>query len=179
MGKKRTGELWTNAEEAALRKLYTAGVEVSDIAAVIKRHTEDGIRSHAYYIGLERPEDYVQPHRSENWERIEKAIRANGEGMTADEISAKTGICTSAIYKLLNHRRGRIVYVCEWMPRLRKPAAVWALGARPDAARPLTHRQKRKPVNPFAAAAGLVRPPAGGTGRIYAQQMDVCDEVTA
>jgi hypothetical protein len=179
MGKRENYRPWTTSDEATLRRMYEAGAEIRDIAAAISGHTEDGIRSHAYCMGLERPADYVVPHFSENWERIETAMRANGEGMTADEISVVTGLCTSAIYKLLNHRRGRLVFVCEWLPRLRKPAAVWALGARPDAARPLTHRQKRKPVNPFAAAAGLVRPPAGCSGRVYAQPMDVCDEVAA
>jgi hypothetical protein len=179
MGKRENYKLWTTAEEATLRRMYEAGAEIRDIIAAIPRHNEDGIRSRAYYRGMQRPADYVQPHYSENWERIEKAMREADGGMTADQITAATGIHTSAVYKLLNHRRGRIVYVCEWLPRMKKPSAIWALGARPDAARPLTHRQKRKPVNPFAVATGLVRPPAGCSGRVFAQPMDVPDEVTA
>lgn len=179
MGKRENYRLWTTSEEATLRRMYEAGAEMRDIIVAIPRHNEDGIRSRAYYRGMQRPDDYVQPHYSENWERIEEVMRATGEGMTADEISAITGIHTSTIYKLFNHRRGRIVYVCEWLPRVKKPAAVWALGARPDAVRPLTHRQKRKPVNPFAVATGLVRPPSGSSGRVFAQPMDVCDEVAA
>ncbi|RKR46288.1 hypothetical protein [Paraburkholderia sp. BL17N1] len=176
MGARTTYELWTNAEEATLRKMYEAGVEVRDIAASISRHNEDGVRSRAYHLGLKRPADYVQPHYSENWERIEKALRAADAGMTADEITAATGIHTSAVYKLLNHRRGRIAYVCDWRPAARKPAAVWALGALPDATPPLTHRQKRKLVNPFAIAAGLVQPPVGCTGRVYCQTMNAHDD---
>ncbi|CAE6838837.1 hypothetical protein [Paraburkholderia nemoris] len=179
MGARTTYESWTNAEETTLRRLYEAGVEVRDIVSAIPRHNEDGVRSRAYYLELRRPADYVRPHYSENWERIEKAMLAAGEGMTADQITAATGIHTSAVYKLLNHRRGRIAYVCDWLPRVKKPAAIWALGALPDVPAPPTYRQKRKQANPFAIAAGLVQPPVGFSGRVFAQPMDVSDEVAA
>jgi hypothetical protein len=179
MGNRITYETWTTAEESTLRRLYEAGVEVRDIVAAIPRHNEDGVRSRAYYLELQRPADYVVPHYSENWERIERAMRAAGEGVTAEKITALTGIHTSAVYKLLNHRRGRVAYVCDWLPTSRKPAAVWALGAQPDVPAPLTQKQKRKSVNFFATAAGLVQPPSGLSGRVFAQPMDISDEVAA
>ncbi|WP_152565226.1 hypothetical protein [Caballeronia glathei] len=94
--------------------------------------------------------------------------------LKADRIAELSGLHGSVVYKVLNDRRGRLVYVADWLITTRKPAALWMLGCKPDAHHPLRGKQ-----NPFAVAAGLVAIPEGRRGRIYQQSMSITDKELA
>lgn len=170
-------KMWTTTEARKVREMWAAGFDAQAISSVLPGRSRDSVHRYALRLALKRPESYRPPRPHTNWDQIEQAMRAAGEAMTVVEIVEASGIHKAVVYKLLTERRGKVVYVADWSPTMRKPAAVWALGKHPDAEHPKVRRALAiLQRNPFAAAAGLIPVPTGQVGRVYRIPMSIKDD---
>lgn len=160
---------WLITERRALERMYAEGVTVVDIARELNR-TEDAIRRAVGRWKLHRAPEHrsVDLRANRAWPRIQAALRQRA--MTIQQLIEFTGMFKSVIVRNLGEHRGQM-HVAGWVSTSRRPAAIWALGSGPDAAKPIrSYRVRRAAANPFLTAAGLIAAPSGQKGRIIAQE---------
>jgi hypothetical protein len=173
---KRPYEPWTTHEESVLSDLYRAGIDVHEISKEIPRHSPDACNRHALHMGIVRPRWYVVPRPNRTWDAIREVLASASEPLECEEIAFLADVHMSVVYDRLNERRGKLVHIADWRITTRKPAAKWVLGAGIDAPKPVKGKRVAQDANPFATAAGFVKPPAVGVGRIYRQPMSITDD---
>jgi hypothetical protein len=177
-GVRKSPREWLITENAIVTRLFNAGAQLPEMCSALPRHTDSQIRRHLHHLKLKR-EAPLRLRNSWVWSAMQAAIREHGP-LTLAELEEKTKANHAGVLRQLNRYHGDGLYVTEWRPTSRKPAAVWALGDKPDAdKRSVLTRQKavrRTKVNPFAAAAGLVEAPKGNPGRVFIHLTDSKDD---
>lgn len=182
---KRRHNVWTNHELALLREHWPTHMPMERLLALLPRHTENSITGYANKVlGLRRPtcaNAYGNPRKQPAWERMRVLLSIP---RTQNEIAETMGFSRPRASELIGLHRSE-VYIAgwRWPDGKGKPEAEWVLGNKPDAPQPMgiqrARRQRVRRVNPFATAAGLVAAPAGRSGRMYVQSMDVADDLAA
>ncbi len=169
--RKSPRELLTT-ENATLKRLFEADAQLPEMRAALPGRTDTQIRRHLHHLELKR-EAPLSMRNSWVWGEIQEAIREHGP-MTAAELEERTDSAHGAVLRQIKQFHGKGLYIAAWRPTSRKPAAVWALGNEPDADKraaltrqPAARRARGNCRNPFAVAAGLVRAPTAGIGRIF------------
>jgi hypothetical protein len=168
-GIRKSPREWLTTEDAALTRLFNAGAQLPEMRAALPNRTDSQIRRHLTHLKLKRDTPLAQ-RNSWVWGAMQLAIREHGP-MTAAELEERTKGNHACVLRQLKRYHGNGLYVSEWRPTLRKPAAVWALGNESDAdRRAALARQpvkRRVAANPFAAAAGLIKPVGTVRGRVF------------
>ncbi|WP_186122353.1 hypothetical protein [Burkholderia gladioli] len=178
---KKQHNAWTNHEIALLREHWPTHMPMESLLALLPRHTENSITGYANKVlGLRRPtraNAVGHPQKQPAWERVRKLLSTPH---TQGEVADSMGFTRTRASELIRLHRSE-VYIAGWRwPEGKgKPEAEWALGNKPDAPQPMgiqrARRHQVRRIDPFATAAGLVAPPVGCAGRIYAQPMDIGD----
>lgn len=147
---------WRANEKALVTRMYEAGAPLREIAAATDV-SEDAIRGAVGRWKLHRPEGHIGIETRANlaWPRI-RAVLASSSGMSVPEIQLATGLSKQAALTALKTHRAEL-HVARWIPTTRKPKAVWALGCRIDAPKPVAMRaRKAAPANHFASLIAQV-----------------------
>lgn len=134
---------WRSHEKALVTRMYEAGAPLREIAAV-SGVSEDAIRRAVGRWKLHRPAGHIGVETRANlaWPRIRAALQQSG-GMTIAELCAALSMFKSTVLKALAEHRGEL-HVVRWIPTSRKPRAVWALGKRMDAPKPVRVRARKQ-----------------------------------
>ncbi|WP_027815181.1 hypothetical protein [Paraburkholderia bannensis] len=171
---------FTNHEVALIREHWPTRMPMTDLLALLPRHTENSITGYANKkLGLKRPS--VRTIRPA-WERVRAMLEQ--EPMTQVEIASAMGFSRTRACEILKLNRESVHIVAwRWPEAFGRAEALWALVSAPDAPEPMGAKRLRRGAlrraNPFLAAAGLVQAPAGRPGRVYKQSMSVNDEEQA
>lgn len=177
-GTRKSPQEWLTTENSALTRLFREGAQLPEMRAALPRRTDSQIRRHLHHLKLKRDTPLLV-RTSWVWDAMRAAILKYGP-MTASELEERTGSAHGAVLRMIERFHGNGLYVSEWKATCRKPAALWALGNKPDADKRLVlTRQKTvrsAKVNPFAAALGLVEAPKGEPGRVYIHLTDSKDD---
>jgi len=173
MGKKQRNE-FTNREVEIIREHYPTRMPIEDIVALMPRHTYDSIKQYAT-----RELKLKRPGKAITWDAL--ALLLKVKPRTKTEIAAFFGVSTHCVGEAIKeHRKKVYIKTYEVVKVKGRSSAVWTLGNLPDAPAPGRRRPRsRNRVNPFLAAAGMAQIPAGATGRVYKQAMDVENEAVA
>ncbi|MEB2544298.1 hypothetical protein [Burkholderia cenocepacia] len=142
---------WRCNEKALVTSLYEAGVPLRDIATATGV-SSDAIRRAIGRWKLHRPVGHIGIETRENliWPRMRLALEQSG-GMTIYELCEALGTHKSTILKALTQYRDEL-HISRWIPTTRRPKAVWALGKRMNAPKPVVVRMRKQP-SPFAHMA--------------------------
>ncbi|MDN7894451.1 hypothetical protein QZM93_38280 [Burkholderia cepacia] len=147
---------WRANEKALVTRMYEAGAPLREIAAATDV-SEDAIRGAVGRWKLHRPEGHIGIEMRTNlaWPRIRAALERVG-GMTIAEIRGAAAVSKPAVLKALAEHRDEL-HVARWIPTSRKPRAVWALGKRMDAPKPVRVRAAKRGDALGQMAAQLLR----------------------
>ncbi|KWF29896.1 hypothetical protein WT56_16070 [Burkholderia pseudomultivorans] len=131
--------------------MYEAGASLREIAAETGV-SADAIRRAVGRWKLHRPTGHIGVETRENliWPRIRIALQQSG-GMSIYELCNVLETHKSTVLKAIAQHRGEL-HIVRWVPTTRRPKAIWALGTRMDAPKPIAVRV-RKQSNPFAQMA--------------------------
>jgi hypothetical protein len=176
MGAIRTYNPYTNREVEIIRAHWTTRMPLSELVALLPRHSEYSITNYANRIlGLKRPtwaSAPGSPRKQPAWDRVRALL--GQRPMTHAEIAEQCGFSRTRASEIMRAHPGE-VYIEDWRPMSTEGRfeALWALGNKQDAPIPAGAKfgRRGKRVNPFDAAAGLVQIPTGQTGRIFVQDM--------
>jgi hypothetical protein len=178
---KTTHVLWLLSEQRILLEHYETDISLTDLYAMLPRHTPKAIRAHAQKVlHLLRPSRKGEYRPTPTWDRIKEKIGTTG--LTTYEIAAQFGFSKQRGAELIALHRHEI-YVSDWRPPVGKGhwQAVWKFGDEPDVPAPFVRRtqaaKNTRAVNPWMAAAGLVTVPQGRPGRVIKHLHD--DELEA
>ncbi|MCA8326182.1 hypothetical protein [Burkholderia cepacia] len=147
---------WRANEKALVTRMYEAGAPLREIAAATDV-SEDAIRGAVGRWKLQRPEGHIGIEMRTNlaWPRIRAVLEESG-GMTIAEIRSVAGVSKPAVLKALAEHRDEL-HIARWIPTSRKPRAVWALGKRMDAPKPVRVRATKQRCALGQMAAQLLR----------------------
>ncbi|MBR8409812.1 helix-turn-helix domain-containing protein [Burkholderia cenocepacia] len=151
-----SAHFWLAPEKALVTRMYEAGAPLRDIAAATGV-SDDAIRRAVGRWKLHRPEGHIGIETRANlaWPRI-RAVLADSTGMSVPEIQLATGLSKQAALTALKRHRAEL-HVARWIPTSRKPRAVWALGKRMDAPKPVRVRTRKQRCALGQMAAQLLR----------------------
>lgn len=147
---------WRANEKALVTRMYEAGAPLRDIAAEIGA-SSDAIRRAVGRWKLRRPEGHVgvETRRDLAWPRIHVALEQSG-GMTIAELCDALSMFKSVVLRAIATHRDEL-HVARWEPTSRRPRAVWALGHRMDAPKPVAVRAPKRRSAIEQMAAELMR----------------------
>ncbi|MCO1396400.1 hypothetical protein [Burkholderia cenocepacia] len=147
---------WRANEKVLVTRMYEAGAPLREIAAATDV-SEDAIRGAVGRWKLHRPEGHIGIEMRTNlaWPRIRAALDQCA-GMAIAELRAATGVSKPAVLKALAEHRDEL-HIARWIPTSRKPRAVWALGKRMDAPKPVRVRAAKRGDALGQMAAQLMR----------------------
>ncbi|SAJ96599.1 helix-turn-helix domain protein [Burkholderia multivorans] len=142
---------WRCNEKALVTRMYEAGAPLREIAAATGV-SADAIRRAVGRWELHRPHGHIGIETRENllWPRVKFALEQSG-GMTIYELCDALETFKSTVIKTIAKHRDEL-HIARWIPTTRRPKAVWALGKRMDAPKPIAVRRK-KAANPFGRIA--------------------------
>jgi hypothetical protein len=168
------GKRWSAEEKAKLREIYAGKQSITvRVRAELPGRTYGGAKQEARALGIVN-----KPHRghagrvgySVICSAIESALRSVG-GLTVNQLAKRIGSSREWTYKLLCSFRGARFRVDDWIHETATGnlAAVWVLGAGPDAPKPpaaaatkrsrkwrAARRVRDGKVNPFSVAMSQV-----------------------
>ncbi|WP_175770552.1 hypothetical protein [Burkholderia anthina] len=147
---------WRANEKALVTRMYEAGAPLRDIAAA-SGVSNDAIRRAVGRWKLHRPAGHIGIETRANlaWPRICAALEKSG-GMTIAELCDALSMFKSTVLKAIHEHRAEL-HVARWIPTTRRPCAVWALGSRMDAPKPVAVRARpRSDGNHFASLIAQV-----------------------
>lgn len=147
---------WRSHEKALVTRMYEAGAPLREISAA-SGVSEDAIRRAVGRWKLHRPAGHIGVETRGNlaWPRIRAALEQSG-GMTIAELCAALSMFKSTVLKAIAEHRCEL-HVARWIPTTRRPRAVWALGARMDAPKPIVVRTRKQRCALGQMAAQLLR----------------------
>lgn len=178
---------WTPEENAILAEIWASPRTIKAGMHRLPNRTYDAARVHAEILGLGNKTPAQKGSRSPYFIKIARSIAANGP-LTTLEISRILGVCRRTIQRILDDCHGTDFYIGDWKKvGSNHIAAAWMIGSLDDAPKPepKTAREAHKDYrtrkkikagkyDPFAVAAGLIRPVCTvHTGRVYQQSMDI------
>lgn len=142
---------WRSNEKALVTRMYELGVPLRDIATATGV-SSDAIRRAIGRWKLHRPVGHIGIETRENllWPRMRIALQQSG-GLSIYELCDVLETHKSTVLKTIARHRGEL-HIVRWIPTTRRPKAIWALGTRMDAPKPVAVRV-RKQSNPFAQMA--------------------------
>ncbi|RQS22424.1 helix-turn-helix domain-containing protein [Burkholderia sp. Bp8995] len=146
-----SSHFWLAPEKALVVRMYEAGAPLRDIAAA-SGVSDDAIRRAVGRWKLHRPTGHIGIETRGNlaWPRVRAALEQSG-GMTIAELCAALSMFKSTVLKAIREHRAEL-HVARWIPTTRRPRAVWALGSRMDAPKPIAVRARKQPDdNHFAS----------------------------
>lgn len=182
---------WTKSELKNIKLMMDGGKTVKGSMHLFPGRTVTAVKQKITYMGLKK----VRGHYSWVWDAIRREL-ACSPGITGRILEEKIGCCHRQVMdRLYQHSTcdNKEVYVSGWVrshPKHKNPGPwvqCWTLGNEPDAPKPtpmtdedrrrrdrLSYRKKAKKHDPFAVAAGLVKPVSTTErGRVYTQDMGV------
>ena len=156
---------WRCDEKALVTRMYETGASLREIAAATGV-SADAIRRAIGRWKLHRPAGHIGVETRENliWPRMREALYQSG-GMTVYELCDALSTFKSTVLKAIAQHQDEM-HVARWIPTTRRPKAVWALGKRMDAPKPIAMRAAKRSANPFLVAAGEVTPVQTIRGRV-------------
>lgn len=142
---------WRANEKALVTRMYEAGAPLREISAATGV-SSDAIRRAVGRWKLHRPAGHIGVETRGNlaWPRIRAALEQS-DGMTIAELCAALSMFKSTVLKAIAEHRGEL-HIARWIPTTRRPRAVWALGRRMDAPKPVAVRAPKR-TSSFAQMA--------------------------
>lgn len=168
---------WLTTEIALLRDRYATVKSCAELMGLFPRHTSGSVHRMARIAGLSRPRAGVVKFRP-GLDRLLRLLEQDGP-MTTKEMGERLGISQGGAENIKRQYRDRL-RIAGWEPpaHMGKWAPKWGIAnGLPDARKPFspkgTKTGRKRHVNPFAAASGLVAVPTGQAGRVFKQSMDI------
>jgi hypothetical protein len=189
--KRRIEREWKLEEDAEVRALWFEPGPLKTLCARVPGRSADAIKMRGKKLGLPTNRGALKRSRFSWVTKVINEELAKGVPLAVFELATLTKASEERINDLLARgKKANLYHVVSYVRRsgVGNWAGRWVLGAGKDAEKPKavpkaaiarkTYAKKRRKagqVNPFLAAAGMVQPPAGTTGRVYSQSMSLRD----
>lgn len=185
---------WTDDQNDLLRRLWPTGENLKPYLDQFGDRPYNTVISHAHKVlGLGNRPKSARGVPGYAWTMIKEELKKSPG--SAPELILRTGLSTAPVCALLKKAKpgptGEI-HIAAWRKRFATggaPVAVYAFGPGKNAVKPepftpnekwhMKVRRRKAKSDPFAAAAGLIRPPLMPTGRIYHHLWDDHDKEAA